>query len=187
MQILAGVGAPATGDYNSISTTTVGVGGVATVTFSAIPATYSHLQIRFMAQTNRATVGRDGILVRLNSDTASNYSYHELAGDGASATSSSSLTTYLLSNAISTGTTTGSNWGGGILDILDYANTNKYKTARCLSGTDCNGTVGGLGGAIVLSSGNWRSTSAINAISITMNGGTLFSQYSSFALYGIKG
>jgi hypothetical protein len=44
-----------------------------------------------------------------------------------------------------------------------------------------------LGGWITFSSGNWRSTSAITSISLGPTVGTLFSQYSSFALYGIKG
>ena len=61
MQILAGVGAPAVGDYNSIAgTVVVAAGGQATITFSAIPSTYTHLQIRCMAQTDRATVSFDG-------------------------------------------------------------------------------------------------------------------------------
>ena len=69
-------------------------------------------------------------------------------------------------------------FGTFIVDILDYANTNKYKTMRALDGFDANGS-----GYAVLWSGNWRSTSAVSTITIT--GGT-FAQYSSFALYGIK-
>jgi hypothetical protein len=35
------------------------------------------------------------------------------------------------------------------LDILDYANTNKYKTVRSLSGLDTNGAgVSGFNGAV---------------------------------------
>lgn len=33
-------------DYDSIATTTVGAGGAASITFSSIPSTYQHLQIR---------------------------------------------------------------------------------------------------------------------------------------------
>jgi hypothetical protein len=68
-----------------------------------------------------------------------------------------------------------------IIDILDYQNTNKYKTVRDLSGYDSNGA-----GYLFYRSGLWMSTTAINRLDITSTGGTL-AQYSSFALYGIKG
>lgn len=182
MQILAAPFISLAGDFQSIATTTVGVGGQATITFSSIPSTYTHLQIRCMAQTNRGSVSYDGGKTTFNGDTASNYSSHTLVGTGATATSGSLLTTYMQLPWVGFGTTTGSNWGGTIIDILDYANTSKFKTVRALGGADGNGS-----GYVTLTSGNWRSTSAITSISITPDGGTTFSQYSSFALYGIKG
>jgi len=60
--------------YESIQTVTVGAGGTATVTFSSIPATYTHLQIRGIARASADTQ----LDVTLNSDTGSNYSYHTL-------------------------------------------------------------------------------------------------------------
>ena len=70
-----------------------------------------------------------------------------------------------------------------IFDILDYTNTNKNTTTRALTGNETNGTAGQ---AILFSSGNWRNTAAITSILIYPSSGN-FSQYSSFALYGIKG
>jgi len=70
--------------------------------------------------------------------------------------------------------------GGFIVDILDYANTNKYKTVRSLNGNDANGS-----GSMNLSSNVWLSTAAIT--SLTLSSSSDFRQYSSFALYGIKG
>jgi hypothetical protein len=170
------------GDFQSIATTTVGVGGTPTVTFSSIPSGYKHLQVRAFGQTNRGSVAYDGAQMRINGDTASNYSTHNLTGTGAAASSSSLSTTYMQLPWVGFGTTTGSNWGGAVIDILDYLDTNKYKTVRALGGADGNGS-----GFITLTSGNWRSTSAITSVSFTPDGGTTFSQYSSFALYGIKG
>jgi len=69
-----------------------------------------------------------------------------------------------------------------VIDILDYANANKYKTIRSLSGTDYNNS----NGRLFYSSGNWRSTSAVTTITLTNDSGTNFTQYSSFALYGVK-
>jgi hypothetical protein len=40
----------AVGDFESIATVTVGGGGAATVEFTSIPATYTHLQLRYIAQ-----------------------------------------------------------------------------------------------------------------------------------------
>lgn len=68
-----------------------------------------------------------------------------------------------------------------VVDILDYANTNKNKTIRVLAGVDNNGS-----GEVALNSGLWPSTSALNTIKILTTSGNL-NQYSSFALYGIKG
>jgi hypothetical protein len=73
-------------------------------------------------------------------------------------------------------------FGTFIIDILDYANTSKYKTQRGLGGADLNGS-----GYISFNSGNWRNTNAITSISLTPLYGSQFAQYSSFALYGIKG
>jgi hypothetical protein len=67
-----------------------------------------------------------------------------------------------------------------IIDILDYANTNKFKTTRTLHGYDLNGS-----GLIQYFSGNWRSTSAISTIRL-FPGNNALAQYSSFALYGVK-
>jgi hypothetical protein len=62
-------------DFESIATTTVGAGGATTITFSSIPATYQHLQIRVLARTNRSA-GVDIMSMRMNGDTGNNYSDH---------------------------------------------------------------------------------------------------------------
>jgi hypothetical protein len=176
MQILAGVGAPKTGDYNSIATTTVGVGGQATITFSSIPSTYKHLQIRYSA-VSAGTYAADNV-VRFNSDSAANYAIHTVYGNGASALSTG-LASQTSMNAGTTPDTT--NPCIAVIDILDYANVSKHKNLRTFTGTDRNGS-----GYIFLQSGVWLSTSAISTITITATGGN-YSQYSSFALYGING
>jgi hypothetical protein len=165
------------GAYDSIATTTVGAGGTSTITFSSIPSTYTHLQIRAIARDSATGSAK----VTFNSDTASNYSAHALYGEGTTAAAASLLTTYIpiqRSGFIAIATNT---FSGIVMDILDYANTNKYKTTRSLAGWDANGT-----GYINFESGSWRNTAAITSITITSNG-TAYQQYSSFALYGIKG
>ena len=175
----------AAGDFESIATVTVGSGGAADVEFTSIPGTFTHLQIRSLAQTDRSGIGRDIVNIRINNDTGSNYARHYLSGDGASvvAGGSASITKGELTEV---GTTAGASFGVIVVDLLDYANTNKYKTIRSLGGVDVNGTVGGYGGTINLYSTLWQSTSAITSIKLAPLNGTEFNQYSSFALYGIR-
>lgn len=163
--------------YESIATTTVGSGGTATITFTSIPATYTHLQIRWFSKNTSADYS---IRAQFNSDTAANYSYHGLYGTGAVVGVFSGASQTFLQVG-QNADTTANVFGTGIVDILDYANTNKYKTTRTLSGYDKNG-----GGTVTFESGSWRSTSAITSISLFDAAGD-FAQYSSFALYGIKG
>lgn len=183
--IFASQGRVASTSYESIATTTLG-GNQTTITFSSIPTTYKHLQLRIFARTNRAANTQANCLIKINSDSGSNYyPYHALDGDGASATASAngSTGTNIIVNRLSGATAGASIYGAIIVDFLDYQNTNKYKTTRSIGGVDFNGT-----GVINFSSGLWMSTSAINRLDITtINGTADFIQYSSFALYGIKG
>ena len=166
------------GDFESIATVTVG-SSTATVSFTSIAADWQHLQLRLFP---RAAVN-NGILIKINSDTGSNYSRHRLVGNGSTVAASGSATqtiSYLFNGM---GVPSQSNiFGASVVDILDYANANKYKTIRALSGYDANGS-----GGIEINSTLWQSTSAITRIDLTMDGATTFEQYSHFALYGIKG
>ena len=174
MQILAAPFAGViAGDFQSIATETVGVGGTGTVTFGSIPGTYKHLQIRIHDMPS----ADHNITMRFNSDTGSNYSYHNLSGNGSTVISTAVAPENLM---YLPGTSGGLTFPLVVVcDILDYADTNKFKTVRALGGNDNNSTQG----AIAFRSNNWRSTSAVTTI--TLSGS--FAQYSSFALYGIKG
>ena len=182
--LLSGGAAPAAAtSYESIQTTTLSA-SQQTISFTSIPSTYKHLQIRMIARSDRASNPASNVLLTFNSDTAANYSYHELDGDGASAYGGGSAGTSNVPMQRISGNTAGSNvFGALVVDILDYQNANKYKTLRYLGGYDNNGS-----GEIYLGSGNWRSTSAVSRIDLqTINGTYNFVSGSSFALYGIKG
>lgn len=170
------------GSYESIATVTVGAGGTGTITFSSIPSTYTHLQLRMIGRIDASSASGSGIL-RYNSDTSSsNYTYHEIVGNGSSASAYGSAAPESNQILPTTGATAGANiFGVAITDILDYANTNKYTTQRNLGGYDNNGS-----GQIRLNSGLWMNTAAINSITITPNAGTNFVQYTQFALYGVN-
>ena len=170
-----------TDTYESISTTAVGSGGAASITFSSIPGTYKHLELRYLARTNHngMTYGK----VSANGDTTNgNYTAHDLFGTGTTAYSSFYGNQTGLAIQKFSGTDAAANiFGSGVLTILDYANTNKYKTARDIGGADYNGS-----GEIDYVSTVWFNTNAITSLSIVPSSGS-FVQYSHFALYGIKG
>ena len=175
-----------TNSYESISTTTVGSGGASSVTFSSIPSTYQHLQVRAFLQSNRATFGTTTSLIRINSDTGSNYYNHVLAGNGSAATAGAYSGTSI-EPSDNSGTGVSSAFGVSVTDILDYTNTNKNTTVRILGGIDINGTIAGSPGFVSLSSALWNNTAAVTSLTFTPAHGTQWNEYSSFALYGIRG
>jgi hypothetical protein len=73
-------------------------------------------------------------------------------------------------------------FGCYVFDILDYTSTNKNKTVRGIGGADVNGS-----GNAHVTSGAYLANTAITDIQFFTNGNFNFVQYSSFALYGIKG
>jgi hypothetical protein len=121
----------------------------------------------------------------LNSDTGANYTWHRLYGSGSGSGNNDSGTsqTSTLSAIANYNSSVDNIYGASVLDIIDYANTNKYKTLTSLGGYDANGS-----GYISYVSGLWMNTAAISNIKIYPLDRTYnWRQYSSFALYGIKG
>ena len=168
------------GAYDALATVTVPSGGAASVSFVGIPSGYKHLQIRAIARNTSAAngnfyVGYNGTLFQSGNTS---YVSHRLRGDGSSATASyTAATSYGLLGSTTTNAT--SVFAATIMDILDYSNTNKYKTIRSLEGYDANGS-----GNIILNSHLWMNTSAINQIDIQADGN--FAEFSQLALYGVK-
>jgi hypothetical protein len=163
----------------TIASTLVGAGGVSSVTLSNIPQGYKHLQIRGIVKTATAA----SLAFTFNSDTGSNYSIHNLTGNGSSASSNNATSLGTIRIQRQEGVSATANvFTGFVLDILDYNNTNKYKTTRSLAGDDKNGS-----GSISLESGLWMNTAAITSITFTSASAYTINQYSRFSLYGIKG
>ena len=169
------------GSYDSIATTTLST-ATASVTFSSIPATYTHLQIRYIARSTRVTSG-SYLIFQANADTGNNYANHGLYGTGATAGAYAVTTTNeALEGYVTSSGDTASAFGACVCDILDYASTSKYKTFRGLTGADVNGT----NGQLRYSSGVWMNTGAITSITIKDGNAANLDTYSSFALYGVN-
>jgi hypothetical protein len=171
-----------TGSYESIATAN-GTGSSAVITFSSIPSTFKHLQLRVNGRCASGAI--TDCYLKFNNDTGSNYAKHWFFAfdSGGIYTSTATSTTppsigYI--QGYDTNPTT-----VAIIDILDYQSTTKYKTARYITGSPEQQTASQ--GAIVFGSNLWlNSGTAINQIDITVASSN-WSSSSTFALYGIKG
>lgn len=169
---MLGNGGGGGGSFESIAT--IAASG-SSITFSSIPSTYKHLQIRWIANAPSGSAP----YMRFNSDSSSVYTNHSLDGDGSSVYAQGQANA---NNALFNMwgiASTANCFAGGIIDIVDYADTSKYKTVKSFAGYDQNGS-----GAVSLASNLWRSASAISSITITLPSPT---SGTSYALYGIKG
>jgi len=178
-----GSGGASLSSYESIATAS-GTGSSGIITFSVIPSTFKHLQIRGINRSTTAGVSFSQLNFTCNGDTGNNYAQHYLKGDG-SAVSASGYATggyggILLYNCMARAGMASGIMGTFVIDILDYGSTSKYKTVRVLCGGDTNGA-----GEIGINSGLWLSTSAISSLSVIATAGN-FTTDTSIALYGIK-
>lgn len=176
--ILASSGGGAGGSFELISTTTLG-STQASVTFdvSTYASTYKHLQIRKMA---RADVSDWSSHIRFNSDTGSNYSWHQLGGDGSSVFSSAGTSQTQMLVGKQPVTSDANNFTADVIDILDPFVTTKNTTIRSFNG------YAGTAPVVILRSGAWYNTAAVTSITVTQLSGNFVSG-SRFSIYGIKG
>lgn len=169
-----------TTNFQSIATVTVGSGGSSSISFTSIPSTYKHLQVRGIIRTTAGSNNWD-VNVRCNNDSGSNYSFHNMFADGSGsvpATGAASQTAMTFDRA---GVGDANIFSGVVADFLEYSNTNKYKVMRALSGNDRNGV-----GIVTYNAGAWYNSTTISTLTFTLASGD-FAQYSQLALYGIKG
>ena len=157
----------------AIASQTLG-SAASTITFSSIPATYTDLRLVVVGADNDSA--GYNIRFQYNNDTANNYSFIDLRGDGSSA-SSLRVTN---DNYVFAGSMPSDNTVPFLatLDIFSYAGST-FKTALVTSSTDKNGS-GSTRRLVSL----WRSTSAITSVKLISNGGT-YTSGTTATLYGI--
>lgn len=155
--------------YEPIASQTLG-SAAASVTLSSLPGTYTDLRVVVIG----SSASGNGLEIRFNGDSGSNYSWTNLSGDGSSAASSrSSSQTLARVGSITTG---GPHYA--LFDVMSYANTNVYKTYLSAAGRDQN--------AVYRFVGLWRDTSAITSLTVLTTTGVNLSSGLSVSLYGIK-
>lgn len=170
--------------FESIASTTLSSDG--TVTFSGIPGTFQHLQIRGIARDTVQTSGYQDISIQINGITSTTYHTHRFTGTGTAAEGggSTSRNDILSGPGMPKDGNTADVFGAFIIDFHDYTSTSKNKTVTIFSGYDVNGS-----GYLSLASGTRASsTSAITSIELSMSpAGSNFRAGSVFSLYGIRG
>lgn len=183
---VAGAGGAA-GSFDLLETQVLG-STQASVEFTSLntkyASTYKHLQLRAVVRSDRAGLDRDLAFMQLNSDTGANYNSHGLVGAGNAVYSfnSGQTTVMELFSYLQAATSPAGAYSTYVIDLLDAYDTNKFKTIRSLSG----GTVRSAESGVALSSGLYRSTSALTAIKFYGSSANL-SANSRFSLYGVKG
>lgn len=161
---------PAT--YEPIATTTLGANSTS-ITLSSISSAYTDLRI---IATGTATISAQIVGLRFNGDTATNYSWTYIAGNGSGATSSSAPTQ---SRIYCDYFYNSSNPSLIDINVFNYSSTTVNKTALVQNASDQNGS--GQSVAVV---GLWRSTTAINSITLYTTNAMVTG--TTVTIYGIK-
>jgi hypothetical protein len=154
-----------------ISTTTVGSGGAANITFSSIPQTFTDLFILFSMRSS-ANDQNGG----LTFNTGGTYTYRWLigAGSGTPPSGTGGISFNIGASAFTTNT-----FGNGSITIPNYSGS-AIKSWSADSVTENNATLSYAG----IVTGAWSSTAAITSLVLAPLGGS-FIENSSASLYGI--
>ena len=170
------------GAYDALASNTLSV-ATSSVTFNGIPAGYKHLQLRILGRSSSANPS-ETVRMQLNGRiTANGYTNHLVYSDGASAIADGDNQSVAGFNIhrLPAATSTASVFGALIIDILDYADTSKFRLLRSIGGYDANGS-----GRIAFGSGLFNSTDAISSIKLELSTAANYVADSSFQLYGVK-
>jgi hypothetical protein len=156
-----------------ISSVTVGAGGAASITFSAIPATYTDLVVLYSAR------GSDGIsqpLLSLNSATTP-FTDRVVYTSNANAVDSYAGTRDLM--RANTSDQTANTFCNGRVYITNYASSaNKYLQFDVVTEDNTSGAWAGIG------STQWANSAAITTVTMSFSSGS-WAQNSTAYLYGI--
>jgi len=157
--------------YTPIATTTLG-SATNLVSFTSISGSYTDLIFVF---TGTNATSSNGMRVRVNGDTGSNYSFTQLYGNGSSAASARGTSETSSSIFVEVGASQST----GIAHFQNYSNSTTYKTILS-RGSAANTTADA-------SVGLWRNTAAITSMEFRLTGGATsnFATGSTFTLYGI--
>lgn len=163
--------------YESIQTTTV-TGTAQEMGFTSIPQTYRHLQIRGIIRSTYSGSTEAAYYLRINGSLIA--SSHWLFGNGSGPGAINPTNGYV--GTAPAGSSPANVYAPFIIDILDYADTNKNKIMRILTGFDQNGS-----GPVSITSAIVNSTTAISTLALgEPDPNFKVATGSTIALYGIR-
>ena len=167
-----------------IASNTVGSGGVSSVTFSSIPATYTDLKIVVSPKSSYTGSYYDNMLMTFNG-VGSAYSFLRFIGIGGGTSTDGPFTSqsviYIGEIDASGGSITSNTFSNNEIYIPNYTTSN-YKSISIDKTLENNSSSNYILGFVA---GLWSNTSAISSITFTNASGS-FVQYSTFYLYGIS-
>jgi len=167
--------------YEIINTTTVGSGGLSSISFSAIPQTYTDLLLKFSGRNSRSNDNLQEFNIYFNNNTAGVYTVKYVRGSGSTAISNNypSDTSF---NQLGqpAGTATSDTFSNYDIYISNY--TNSVRKNVWIEGVTENNAVAAYA---YFQAGIFDNTTPISTITVTAPS-YLITQYSSFYLYGIK-
>ena len=169
----------ASGATFELISTTVLASTASSVTFSSIPSTYKHLQVRLTMSSSTAL---NDLALQFNGDTGANYAWHILTGTSTSAVSQAGTSQNSIRSVGHNGGQNASNWMAAVIDVLDASSTSKYKTARVFGGYAYS-----FNYDTTVASGLWMNTAAISSLTIFNSSSGVHNIGSRFSLYGVRG
>jgi hypothetical protein len=162
-----------------LASTTVGVGGSASIVFSNIPQNYTDLVLKLSSRDTSANAGLT-VWANFNGNTTSTHTFVRIFGSGSAAGSSGdAVQTRLFVGDHPGATATASTFGNIEMYIPNYAG-NTFKSIS-------NDTVQERAATEAyqnLSATLWSNSSPINQISLTCH--VAFAEFSTATLYGVK-
>ena len=172
--------------FESIASTLLGT-TTSVVTFSSIPSTFKHLQIRIVGRSDNGSSDREPVNIKFNNDNSSIYAINSMGSGGNSGASASSLTgltgTFNLFGGSSTMTgpaQNSNNFGASIIDLVAYQQSSINHTVRSFSGQSYNTT-----DRMTFIGGIYEDGTAVNRLDIYTTGNWV--SKTRISLYGIKG
>lgn len=169
-----------------ISTVTVPSGGASSITFSAIPDSFTDLYLKVSGRCDRNVFSFSYVYLQFNG-SSSGYTYRALQGDGSTANSyneaSISMTSALIAGGVTQTNNTASTFGSSGFYIPNY----RSSVAKSVS-VDGVSEANATNTTQQITAGLWSGTDAITSIEIKpWQSGTLFNwvEGTTASLYGI--
>lgn len=166
--------------FQLIQSYTVGSGGISSIDFTSIPATFTDLCLKISARVD-ASGGASSFNINLAiNGVSTNRTWRLLEGyDGTNIWSNNGTTARLA--VVGGSTTTSNTFNNAEIYFSNYAGSGNKSISSDFVSEQNSTTINSLG----FYAGLWSSSSAINQLTLTSTSGN-FVQYSTAYLYGVK-